>query len=137
MAVRHRGHFVRELISGLFDRVPEQRLAVPVQSRLWRHWGISRKFPSSFLYPRCLISRNRLLRWEISKAVRRRAIARTEGPVILAGYAYAGAVIASGERRVLKAPVRIAAPAPDEGETIAQVLYRDDKHSLSWGLPKC
>jgi hypothetical protein len=72
-------------------------------------------------------SRNRLLRWETS---------RTEGPVILAGHAYAGAVITSVNDERVKALVYIAALAPDEGETVAQVFYRDDKHSQSWGIPK-
>lgn len=59
-------------------------------------------------------------------AALKRAIARTEGPLILAGHAYAGAVIATaGEERV-KALVYVAALAPDEGETVAQVFYRDE-----------
>jgi len=69
-------------------------------------------------------------------AALKRAIARTEGPVILAGHAYAGAVIASVNDERVKALVYIAALAPDEGETVAQVFYRDDKHSQSWGIPK-
>src|SRR5215469_6451630 len=60
-----------------------------------------------------------------------RAIGRTEGPVILAGHAYAGAVIASTKDERVKALVYIAALAPDEGETVAQVFYRHDKHSQS------
>jgi pimeloyl-ACP methyl ester carboxylesterase len=61
-------------------------------------------------------------------AALKRTIARTEGPVIVAGHAYAGAVIATaGEERV-KALVYVAALAPDEGETVAQVFYRDDPH---------
>ena len=64
-------------------------------------------------------------------AALKRAIARTEGPVILAGHAYAGAVIASVNDERVKALVYIAALAPDEGETVAQVFYRDDKHSQS------
>lgn len=61
----------------------------------------------------------------------RRAIARTEGPVILAGHAYAGAVIASVNDQRVKALVYVAALAPDEGETVAQVFYRDEKHAQS------
>jgi pimeloyl-ACP methyl ester carboxylesterase len=61
-------------------------------------------------------------------AALKRAIARTEGPLIVAGHAYAGAVIATaGEERV-KALVYVAALAPDEGETVAQVFYRDEPH---------
>jgi pimeloyl-ACP methyl ester carboxylesterase len=65
-------------------------------------------------------------------AALKRTIERTEGPVILAGHAYAGAVIAAvsdepvAER--VKALVYVAALAPDEGETVAQVFYRDDPH---------
>ena len=52
-------------------------------------------------------------------AALKRAIARTDGPVILAGHAYAGAVIAAGNDERVKALVYIAALAPDEGETVA------------------
>ena len=48
--------------------------------------------------------------------------------MILAGHAYAGAVIATVNNERLKALVYIAALAPDEGETIAQVFYRDEPH---------
>ncbi len=64
-------------------------------------------------------------------AALKRAIARTEGPVILAGHAYAGAVIAAVNDERVKALVYVAGLAPDEGETVAQVFYRDEKHSLS------
>jgi pimeloyl-ACP methyl ester carboxylesterase len=48
--------------------------------------------------------------------------------VILAGHAYAGAVIATINDERLKALVYIAALAPDEGETVARVFYRDEPH---------
>ena len=64
-------------------------------------------------------------------AALKRAIARTEGPVILAGHAYAGAVIATVNDERVKALVYIAALAPDEGETVAQVFHRDEKHPLA------
>ena len=57
-----------------------------------------------------------------------RTIARTEGPVVLAGHAYAGAVIAGANEERVKALVYIAALAPDERETVAQVFYRDEAH---------
>jgi pimeloyl-ACP methyl ester carboxylesterase len=57
-----------------------------------------------------------------------RAIARTHGPVILTGHAYAGAVIATINDERLKALVYIAGLAPDESETVAQVFYRDERH---------
>jgi pimeloyl-ACP methyl ester carboxylesterase len=58
----------------------------------------------------------------------KRTIARTRGPVIVAGHAYAGAVIASANDERVKALVYIAALAPDEGETVAQVFYKDEAH---------
>jgi pimeloyl-ACP methyl ester carboxylesterase len=61
----------------------------------------------------------------------KRALARTEGPVVLAGHAYGGAVIAAVNDERVKALVYIAGLAPDEGETVAQVFYRDEKHSRS------
>jgi pimeloyl-ACP methyl ester carboxylesterase len=57
-----------------------------------------------------------------------RTIARTKGPVIVAGHAYAGAVIAAADDERVKALLYIAALAPDEGETVAQVFYRDEPH---------
>jgi len=68
---------------------------------------------------------------EDDTAALKRAIARTKGPLILAGHAYAGAVIATINDERLKALVYIAGLAPDEGETVAQVFYRDEKHSQS------
>jgi pimeloyl-ACP methyl ester carboxylesterase len=61
-------------------------------------------------------------------AALRRTIARTHGPVILAGHAYAGAVIAAATDERVKALVYVAALAPDEGETVADVFYRDETH---------
>jgi len=61
-------------------------------------------------------------------AALKRTIARTKGPVILAAHAYAGAVIATATDERVKALVYIAALAPDEGETVAQVFYKDENH---------
>jgi pimeloyl-ACP methyl ester carboxylesterase len=61
-------------------------------------------------------------------AALKRTIARTHGPVIVAGHAYAGAVIATADEERVKALVYIAALAPDDGETVAQVFYRDEAH---------
>src|SRR6476620_8420167 len=58
-----------------------------------------------------------------------RTIARTKGPVIVAGHAYAGAVIAGANEKRVKALVYVAALAPEEGETVAQVFYRDEAHA--------
>jgi pimeloyl-ACP methyl ester carboxylesterase len=62
-------------------------------------------------------------------ATLRRVIERVvEGPVILAGHAYAGAVIAAAHHERVRSLVYIAALAPDEGETVADVFYRADPH---------
>lgn len=61
-------------------------------------------------------------------AALKRTIARTQGPLIVAGHAYAGAVIATTHDERVKALVYVAALAPDQGETVAEVFYRDDPH---------
>jgi pimeloyl-ACP methyl ester carboxylesterase len=61
-------------------------------------------------------------------AALQRTMARTQGPVLVAGHAYAGAVIATAHHERVKALVYVAALAPDEGETVAQVFYRDEAH---------
>jgi pimeloyl-ACP methyl ester carboxylesterase len=55
-------------------------------------------------------------------------IERIDGPVILVGHAYAGAVIATAQDHRVKALVYVAALAPDEGETVADVFYRATPH---------
>ena len=57
-----------------------------------------------------------------------RAIKRTSGPVVLVAHAYAGAVIAAVDDARVKSLVFIAALAPDEGETVADVFYRVAPH---------
>jgi pimeloyl-ACP methyl ester carboxylesterase len=57
-----------------------------------------------------------------------RALERVAGPVVLAGHAYAGAVIAATRSDKVKALVYVAALAPDEGETVADVFYRGEPH---------
>ena len=72
-----------------------------------------------------------------------RTLERTTTPVVLAGHAYAGAVIGATRDDRVKSLVYIAALAPDTGETVATVFYRDarhpdaptlapDKHGLIW-----
>lgn len=56
------------------------------------------------------------------------ALERTTGPVVLVGHAYAGAVIAAVREDRVKSLVYIAALAPDEGETVAKMFYRDTPH---------
>jgi pimeloyl-ACP methyl ester carboxylesterase len=57
-----------------------------------------------------------------------RSLDRTEGPIVLAGHAYAGAVIALAHPERVKALVYVTALAPNEGETIADVFYRLEPH---------
>jgi pimeloyl-ACP methyl ester carboxylesterase len=64
-------------------------------------------------------------------AALKRTIARTQGALIVAGHAYAGAVIATADDDRVGGLVYVAALAPDEGETVAQVFYRDEPHPLS------
>src|SRR5258706_3010807 len=47
-----------------------------------------------------------------------RTLERVPGPIVLAGHAYAGAVIAAARNERVKALVYIAALAPDEGGTV-------------------
>jgi pimeloyl-ACP methyl ester carboxylesterase len=57
-----------------------------------------------------------------------RVIDRAGGPVVLVGHAYAGAVIGATRHAKVKALVYVAALAPDEGETVADVFYRVPPH---------
>lgn len=61
-------------------------------------------------------------------AALKRTIARTEGPVIVAGHAYGGAIVGTASDERVQALVYVAALAPDEGETVAEVFYRDELH---------
>ena len=60
-----------------------------------------------------------------------RTLERTTGPVILVGHAYSGAVVGSIHDDRVKSIVYIAALAPAEGETVADVFYKDPKPPLS------
>src|SRR5277367_3800469 len=71
------------------------------------------------------------------------ALERTTGPVVLVGHAYSGAVIGAAKEDRVKSLVYVTALAPDEGETVAKVFYRDtpspqqpkmvpDSHGLVW-----
>lgn len=51
--------------------------------------------------------------------------------MVLAGHAYAGAVIAATRNERVKALIYIAALAPDENETVADVFYRAKPHPLA------
>jgi pimeloyl-ACP methyl ester carboxylesterase len=50
-----------------------------------------------------------------------RSLDRTEGPVVLAGHAYAGAVIALARSDRIRALVYVTALAPEEGEKVADI----------------
>ena len=60
-----------------------------------------------------------------------RTLERASGAVVLAGHAYAGAVIGAARNEKVKALVYVAALAPDEGETVADVFYRNQPHPLA------
>jgi len=55
-----------------------------------------------------------------------RVLERVDDPVLLVGHAYAGAVIAAATDEKVRSLVYIAALAPDEGETVAEVFYREE-----------
>jgi len=57
-----------------------------------------------------------------------RTLERIDGPVVLVGHAYAGAVIGATRNPRIKALVYIAALSPAEGETVADVFYRNEPH---------
>src|SRR5882757_2305458 len=57
-----------------------------------------------------------------------RTLERIEGPVVLVGHAYAGAVIAATRNEKVRSLVYVAALAPDEGETVADMFYRAEPH---------
>ena len=58
-----------------------------------------------------------------------RALDRTTGPVVLVGHAYGGAVIGAIRDERVKSYVYVAALAPEEGETVADVFYRGEPHT--------
>jgi pimeloyl-ACP methyl ester carboxylesterase len=60
-----------------------------------------------------------------------RSIARLDGPVVVVGHAYAGAVIAETKAKNVKALVYVTALAPDQGEKVADVFYRIAPHPLA------
>jgi pimeloyl-ACP methyl ester carboxylesterase len=60
-----------------------------------------------------------------------RTVERASGAVVVAGHAYAGAVIGAARNDNVKALVYVAALAPAEGETVADVFYRTKPHPLA------
>jgi pimeloyl-ACP methyl ester carboxylesterase len=61
-------------------------------------------------------------------AALQRVLERTNGPVVLVGHAYAGAVIAGPNDSRVRSLVYVAALAPAEDETVADVFYRAKPH---------
>lgn len=57
-----------------------------------------------------------------------RTLERIEGPITLVGHAYAGAVIGATRSDRVEVLVYVAALAPDEGETVADVFTRAEPH---------
>jgi pimeloyl-ACP methyl ester carboxylesterase len=57
-----------------------------------------------------------------------RTLERIVGPIVLVAHAYAGGVIAATRSERVKALVYIAALAPDDGETVADVFSRAPSH---------
>jgi pimeloyl-ACP methyl ester carboxylesterase len=69
------------------------------------------------------------------------ALERTSGPVVLVAHAYSGAVVGACRNERVKSLVFITSLTPDEGETVAEVFYREkseapqlapDRHGLLW-----
>lgn len=52
------------------------------------------------------------------------ALEQVDGPVVLVGHAYAGAVISSTQSSKVRALVYVAGIAPDQGETVAELFNR-------------
>jgi pimeloyl-ACP methyl ester carboxylesterase len=69
-----------------------------------------------------------LTSFEADVAAVERTLERVPGPIVLVAHAYAGAVIGAARSERVKALVYIAALAPDEGETVADVFYRAPPH---------
>ena len=70
-----------------------------------------------------------LTSFEADVAAVERALERVTGPIVLVAHAYAGAVIGATRNERVQALVYIAALAPDEGETVADVFYRSPPHA--------
>src|ERR1700731_2696372 len=58
-----------------------------------------------------------------------RVLDKVGGDIVLVGHAYAGAVIGATKNGRVRLLVYVAALAPDEGETVADVLYREPPHA--------
>lgn len=63
-----------------------------------------------------------------------RVLERIQGPTVLGGHAYAGAVIGAAKTDSVTALVYVAAIAPDEGETVVSLFHRAPAHRLTPAL---
>jgi pimeloyl-ACP methyl ester carboxylesterase len=70
-----------------------------------------------------------LTSFEADVAAVERTLERVPGPTVLVAHAYAGAVIAAARNERVTSLVYIAALAPDEGETVADVFTRAPAHA--------
>jgi pimeloyl-ACP methyl ester carboxylesterase len=70
-----------------------------------------------------------LTSFEGDVAALERTLERAPGPIVLVAHAYAGAVIAAARNERVVELVYIAALAPDEGETVADVFTRAPPHA--------
>src|SRR5215469_13534974 len=88
--------------------------------------AITCQVPSRWLAARPRHGSNRMAMEDVSVVLAHGAWA--EGPIVLAGHAYAGAVIALASSERVRALVYVTALAPDEGEKVADVFYRLEPH---------
>jgi pimeloyl-ACP methyl ester carboxylesterase len=58
-----------------------------------------------------------------------RVLAKIDGEIVLVAHAYAGAVIGAAKSERVKSLVYVAALAPDEGETVGDVFFREPPHA--------
>lgn len=75
-----------------------------------------------------------LTSFEEDTAALNRVLERVDGPIVLGGHAYAGAVIGAANSDSVSALVYVAAIAPDEGETVASLFHRAPAHPLAPAL---
>lgn len=59
-------------------------------------------------------------------AMVKRCVDRASAPVVLVGHAYAGAVVSSIDDERVKSVVLVAALAPEKGENVASMFYREE-----------
>jgi pimeloyl-ACP methyl ester carboxylesterase len=70
-----------------------------------------------------------LTSFEADVAALERTLERAPGPLVVVAHAYAGAVIGAARNERMAGLVYVAALAPDEGETVAEVFTRAPPHA--------